>query len=403
MKVLHVLDHSLPLHSGYSFRTRAIVEVQRRYGWQTIHVTSPRQGPVTAWEEEVEGLSFFRTPDRPGVAARLPVARHFADIRALSARLERIIADTDPDVIHAHSPALVGMAALRAARRSGKPLVYEVRAFWEDAATDHGTCRQGDLRYRATRMLETHVLRRADAVTTICEGLRADIVQRGVEPQRVTVIPNAVDSDRFNVGGEANAGLARGLGLAEKKVIGFIGSFYAYEGLDLLLEALASLSERVPETRVLLVGGGPEEGRLKALASALGVEGKVVFTGRVPHEDVQQYYDLIDVFAYPRRPMRLTELVTPLKPLEAMAQGRLVVASDVGGHRELIQDGVTGTLFPADDPKALATSLAELLHTPRAGEAMRQSAREFVQHERTWPASVARYEGVYRGLLTDRT
>ena len=179
-------------------------------------------------------------------------------------------------------------------------------------------------------------------------------------------------------------------------MVGFIGSFYAYEGFDLLLTALPAIIARAPEVRVLLVGGGPEERALKTLARRLGVHDRVTFTGRVPHEDVQRYYGIVDVLAYPRHRMRLTELVTPLKPLEAMAQGRLVVASDVGGHRELISDGETGILFAAGDPDALAGTIVRLLDDRGRWPALQAQARAFVERERTWAGSIARYRDVYR-------
>ncbi len=148
-------------------------------------------------------------------------------------------------------------------------------------------------------------------------------------------------------------------------MVGFIGSFYAYEGLDLLLDALPLMLKRQPEVRLLLVGGGPQDEALKLRAQSLGIADKVIFTGRVPHQQVQGYYDMIDVLAYPRHTMRLTELVTPLKPLEAMAQGRVLVASDVGGHRELIRHRETGWLFRAGSVGALAEAVLELLDKPR--------------------------------------
>ena len=142
-----------------------------------------------------------------------------------------------PQILHAHSPVLNAMPALRVGKRLGIPVVYEVRAFWEDAAVDHGTTTEGSLRYRLTRRLETRALRHAAHVFTICEGLRGDIVARGIAPERVTVIPNAVDIDSFEPGGLPDAALAASLDLQGATVLGFIGSFYAYEGLDLLLAA----------------------------------------------------------------------------------------------------------------------------------------------------------------------
>ncbi len=405
MRVLHIFDHSIPLHSGYTFRSRAILREQRALGWETEHVTGAkhaqelaRQDKAAPSEEVVDGLHFFRAPLPQGVMAGLPVLDQLAVVNGLAARLAEIIPVAQPDVLHAHSPALNGLAALRAAKRFKLPLVYEVRAFWEDAAVDHGTCREGDMRYRATRALETHVLKRADALTCICEGLRGDIAARGIPADKITVIPNAVDIEQFQVGGEPDAALAQELGLNGKLVLGFIGSFYAYEGLSLLLEALPRLLPRLPETRVLLVGGGKEEPALRQQAQDLGVADKVVFTGRVPHAEVQRYYDLVDMLVYPRLAMRLTNLVTPLKPLEAMAQGRLVVASDVGGHRELIRDGETGCLFRAGDAQHLADTVTRLLAARHLWPALRAAARHFVEQERNWRVSVARYQSVYQAL-----
>ena len=397
MRILHVLDHSIPLHSGYTFRTRAILERQRALGWETCHLTSPKHRSEVA-VEEVDGFRFHRTAPDP-FWDRWPVLNQWGVVRALERRLGELIPVLRPDVLHAHSPALDGLAALRAGRRHGLPVVYECRAFWEDAAVDHGTATEGGLRYRLTRMVETYVFRHADAVTTICEGLKGDIVARGIPEAKVTVIPNAVDVARFTFGAQPDPALQRRLGLTGVTVLGFIGSFYAYEGLGLLIEALPTLLDRHPNVRLLLVGGGPQAEALQRRTEALGLRDKILFTGRVPHADVPRYYDLVDVFVYPRLPMRLTELVTPLKPLEAMARGRLVVASDVGGHRELIRDGRTGLLFRAGDIAHLAAVLAEALDRRERWPDILTRARRFVEEERTWEASVARYRGVYEGVV----
>jgi PEP-CTERM/exosortase A-associated glycosyltransferase len=282
-------------------------------------------------------------------------------------------------------------------------VVYEVRAFWEDAAVDHGSTTQGSLRYALTRQIETWAFHRARHVFTICEGLRKDIVARGIPAPKVTVIPNAVDSAQFFTGSAPDQQLKVKLGLQGSYTIGFIGSFYAYEGLDLLLEALPGLLKLEPTVRVLLVGGGPQESALQLQARQLGLGNRVIFAGRVPHAEVARYYDLIDVLVYPRHSMRLTELVTPLKPLEAMAQGRVLVASDVGGHRELIRDGENGMLFRAGDAASLTRTLATLLGDRSRWEAMRKSARNYVETQRNWNASVNRYADIYRDLAPQET
>jgi PEP-CTERM/exosortase A-associated glycosyltransferase len=236
-------------------------------------------------------------------------------------------------------------------------------------------------------------------MSCICEGLRGDIISRGIPEQKATVIPNAVDIEHFQVGAVPDPELARSLGLEGKTVLGFIGSFYAYEGLSLLLDALPRMLAEQPEIRVLLVGGGQEEKNLKDQAQDMGIADKVIFTGRVPHGEVQHYYDLVDVLVYPRLSMRLTDLVTPLKPLEAMAQGRLVVASDVGGHRELIRDGETGCLFRAGDAQHLADTVMQLLEARQLWPALHSSARNFVEAERNWAVSIGRYKSVYERVL----
>ena len=399
LRILHVLDHSIPLHSGYTFRTLSILREQRRLGWATEHLTSAKHTAGFATEEDIEGWHFFRTPGAAGSASRIPGVAEFNLMRDLESRLEMVAEQVRPNIIHAHSPVLNALPALRVGKRLGIPVVYEVRAFWEDAAVDHGTTTEGSLRYRLTRLLETRALRRANHVFTICEGLRKDIVARGIAPGKVTVIPNAVDIESFELGGHADTALQSQLGLQGCAVVGFIGSFYAYEGLDLLLDALPLLLRQRPEVRLLLVGGGPQEAALKAQAQRLGIADKIVFTGRVAHDQVARYYNLIDVLAYPRHSMRLTELVTPLKPLEAMAQGRLLVASDVGGHRELIQHAKTGWLFTAGDAQALAQAVLDLMDRRSEWPQMREAGRRFVEGERHWRGSVGRYAAPYQAVL----
>lgn len=396
MRILHVFDHSLPLHSGYSFRSRALMLASRRRGWETVHLTGPRYNLAMPDPDTADGLVFHRTPLPP---KRPPVLREMAEIAATARRLDALVEATRPDILHAHSPVLSAIAAGRVARRRGLPLVYEIRAFWEDAAVGNGTGREGSAVYRATRALETRACRRADAVGAICEGLLADLRGRGIDAAKMFAVPNAVDIEQFGHPGPRDEMLAGELGFTSAEVIGFIGSFYDYEGLDDLIAAMPRLVELRPELHLLMVGGGPMEISLRAAALASPVADRIHFVGRVPQAEVDRYYGLVDVLVYPRKAMRLTELVTPLKPLEAMAQGKLVAASDVGGHRELIEDGETGTLFRADDPDALAGAVAGLFAAKENWPARRARARAFVERERNWDRSVANYAPVYERLV----
>ena len=405
-KILHILDHSLPLHSGYTFRTRAILKAQQAMGWQVEGLTGVRQyqgGQVPGPDSEiVDGLTFHRTLGT--INAPSPILE-YREVAAMAQRIIALHRAAPFDMLHAQSPVLNGLAALRAARALKIPFLYEIRAFWEDAAVGNGTGCEGSAKYRLTRALETHVARRANAVAVICDGLKQDLIKRGIPADKIMISPNGVDMGMFGDAPPRDDALAVELGLPDNAdVLGFIGSFYDYEGLDDLIEAMPMLARRrlqaggtVPH--LLLVGGGPRAAELAVQAKASPLADHIHFIGRVPHDEVSRYYSLIDLLVYPRKPMRLTDLVTPLKPLEAMAQGRLVIASDVGGHQELIEDGVTGTLFKAGSPSALAKATSAMLDDRATWNARRAVARAYVQKDRDWAKNVQRYEPVYQMLL----
>jgi PEP-CTERM/exosortase A-associated glycosyltransferase len=237
-------------------------------------------------------------------------------------------------------------------------------------------------------------------VVTICHGLRDDLIARGFAGGRIGVMPNGVDLTLFGAPPPRDKALRDKLKLGDGPVIGFIGSFYDYEGIDDLIDAMPALLAERPDARLLLVGGGPVEDALRARAKASPARKAIHFAGRVPHGEVERYYSLCDVMAYPRKASRLTELVTPLKPLEAMAQGKLVAASAVGGHRELIVDGLTGTLFAPDDPADCAAALVHLLGRRGEWPAMRAVARQHVSERHDWARNARRYQGIYQALLS---
>ncbi|KPF63674.1 TIGR04063 family PEP-CTERM/XrtA system glycosyltransferase [Porphyrobacter sp. AAP60] len=400
-RVLHVLDHSLPLHSGYTFRTRAILKAQQGLGLEVRGITGQRhncEAALNGSPEEADGLMFHRTPGTPSGP---PALREIGEIAALADAIGKVALEWRPDIIHAHSPALCGAAAQRAARTLGIPFVYEIRAFWEDAAVGNLTGTEGSIKYRLTRALETRVAKSADALFAICEGLKQDLAARGIPEGKIGIMRNGVDLEMFGEPVPRDNALAQALGIAPgAPVIGYIGSFYAYEGVDDLIAAMPLLRQSHPDARLLLVGAGPMTESWRAAAKALPDPAAVIFTGRVPHTEVERYYSLVDVLAYPRKGQRLTDLVTPLKPLEAMAQRRLVAASSVGGHRELITDGDTGTLFAPDDPAACAAALARLLANREGWDAMRIRAEAHVRARHDWAANARDYLSVYHILLT---
>jgi len=404
MKILHILDHSVPLQSGYAFRSRNILRSQRKAGLHPVALTSPKH--EASWKRPVppvewfDGIGYYRSGPVRGM--RTPGLDAWAVIQKLRSGIAEQLRRDRPDIVHAHSPVLNAVAALMEARRlGGLPVVYEIRAFWEDAAADLGTYAEGSARYRLVRALETTVCRLVDRVVTICDGLKRDLQARGVSPEKIQVVPNAVDPEEFSLPAASVGGNGR-FGRPGTTTLAFIGSFYHYEGLDLLIEAFGRLVLQHRDLRLLLVGGGPMEAHLRDLADRRGLSGSVVFTGRISHAEVAQAYAAADLLVYPRKAMRLTELVTPLKPLEAMAMGKPVAASAVGGHRELIRHGETGLLFQPDSVESLVGAMGALVASAPLREGLGRRGQSWVMAERTWDANGGRYKALYEDCTGGR-
>ena len=396
-----MLTNSLPYRqAGYTVRAQDIGRCQLEAGLDPQLATRagfPRSAGIRGapTREVVDGLPYWRLePDlAPGTGP--------ADIVAKTAEAgARLVDRLRPAVLHPATNFLNAQAALALRDRSGIPVVYEVRGFLEETWRSRiGGDVSASERYADTRTAETAVMRAADAIVTLSETMRADIVARGgVEPDRIVVVPNAVDVDRF-VPGPRNEVLAARLGLGSEPVIGYISSFTAYEGIVYLIQATAELRRRGRRVRCLLVGDGEERTALVEATRAAGLDdGTVVFAGRVAHAEIQAYYRLIDVFVVPRTNDRVSQLVTPLKPYEAMAMERALVVSGVGALLEVVSDGATGRAFTPEDPISLADVLEPLLDDPTARVRLGQAARAWVVENRTWRQNGARYRALYERL-----
>ena len=390
-KVLHILNHSLPRTDGYAIRSANIVRFQRESGLEPVVLTSPAHLEGSSDLDMIEGVRYYRT--RRASRCSLPFVGQYDAIRRMAGRIDEVVQAEGSDVLHAHSPCLWGAAAGKAARRRGLPFVYEIRGFWEDAAVDQGKCSSRSLRYRLSRWLETRVARQASVVTTIAENLRTELIQRGIDSNNVIIVPNGVDAERFTPR-EPDHQLESALSLNGQPCIGYLGTLYPWEGVDDLVRAVPLILSRVPNVRVLIVGGGLEETRVRSLIAELDLRDRVTFVGNVPHEEVLRYYSLMDVLVYPRKSTRNTELVTPLKPLEAMAMQKAVLGSDVGGIRELLVPE-TGILFRSGDPADLAEKCISLLNDPEQRRALGENARRHVTAARNWRALAKAYRQVY--------
>jgi len=405
IKILHLFDHSIPLQSGYTFRSRAIMLQQKALGYDIKALTSDRQGRTAHTKESIDEIVFYRIRNQRSNFDRMiktiPFVNQYYTVYTLRKRLKEVLKAWQPDVIHSHSPLLTAWAALPIVKKLDIPLIYEVRAFWEDAAVDHGTHQFNSFRYKLIKKLETKICLSATKVTTICEGLKNDLIERGVPEQKITVIPNAVDLSQFShiaLSKPKDRKILDKYDLENKFILGFIGSLYAYEGLDTLIKAFPQIKKNIPNAKLLIIGGGPQFNIWKKLKESSSCGADIIFTGRVPHEQVQAFYQLLNVLIYPRKKLRLTELVTPLKPLEAMAMGKCVVASNVGGHKELIVSGQNGLLFEADDIDDLTLKVLAC-QDKETRELLIQNGRRYVEKERNWPNSVKRYGTVYGDCL----
>jgi PEP-CTERM/exosortase A-associated glycosyltransferase len=404
-RVLHLLDHSWPVLDGYAQRSRSIVAAQAQLGFRPTVLTSPmqRQDDPSDRDTSLDGIPYLRTPDHHGLAGlaiekRWLVLRELAVVRLLRRRVLALLGNERYDILHAHSPALCGFAAAQAARACGVPFVYEIRSFWEDGAVDQNRDTQNSVRYRLGRGLETHVVRRADAVVGIAQSILEDLKERGIPSEKLFHVPNGVDVGRF-VPGPRDVVLARELGVDRTPVLGFLGTLFPWEGVSWLVRAAVELKRRGQQFKLLIVGDGADAPELKKAIWDLDAAEYVNYLGRVPHDQVERYYSVMDVLVYPRRSMRLTELVTPLKPLEAMALGKAVLGSSVGGLKELIEPEVTGLLFAPEDFNEFCGQASRLLQTESLRRSLGERARQKMSAEKDWKQLAGRYEAVYQAAI----
>ena len=409
-RVLHLLTNSLPYRqAGYTVRAQSIARSQLEIGLDP-HLATRAGFPLVDGvlgapaTETIDGIPYHRLV--PNLEPGLGPERVVTETAKAAALL---VAELRPAVLHPASNFLNAEAALAVGERFRIPVVYEVRGFLEetwasrrprgaDGAAGDEPADAPD-RYSGAKAAETACMLAADAVVTLSETMRADIVARGCDPANVVVVPNAVDIERFTPRPRDDA-LAESLGIrAGETVLGYISSFTGYEGIRFLIEAGAILRDRGRRVRVLLVGDGEERPALEAEARRLGVaDGTVIFTGRVPHDRIASYYSVIDVFVVPRTADRVSQLVTPLKPYEAMALERAVVISGVAALREIVADGETGLTFRPEDATHLADVVEPLLDDPGRRAALGRAAREWVAANRTWRQNGERYRALYERL-----
>lgn len=404
-RVLHVLKISMPhRQSGYSMRTMYTLTGQVRAGLDPVGVTA-LDFPATVGIQDAAPMDEVGTvPHLRLLRETIPVKQPWADyLDDWATALAPVVAEQCPEVIHVHSghrgyeSALVALAV---GEMFGIPVVYEVRGFFESLWTSDIAWSEQSEVYRLRRETETRCMLRAAAVVTLSESMRQDIVERGVPAEKVFVVPNGVDVDAFTPR-ERSAALRADLGLADRFVFGYVSNLDHYrEGQELLIDAAVELRGRGVPATALIVGDGTRRTFLESRAQEVGAGDAVVFTGRVPHDTVLDYYAQYDVFVIPRVDERAARLVTPLKPFEAMATGIPLLVSDLPALREITGNGVRGLTFRTGEASSLADQLQELYADPARRELLARAGRDWVVAERQWAANGERYRTIYAGITS---
>jgi glycosyltransferase involved in cell wall biosynthesis len=447
MKVLHVLANSPPDVNGYAVRTQMILQNQNQLEQiDCLGLSSPWYPDRDSMVEQFQmnGVQYLRTlhpsrkenskfshklvkfftrnpnsksvinmtnnEDKRFILLRIydffyygifkigRAIRHFFRIgwkvieekiliKYFTKRIIQVANQNNAEIIHAHTPYRVGLPALKAARKLGLPFVYEMRGMWEETAVANGRWIRNGPAYRRFQNYETKVLRKADSVICISETLKKEAISRGVNPEKITVVTNAVEKNMGENKSKSSSlkSAKESLKLSNStKVIGYIGSLREMEGVDLTAKAVAKLVEKGHDVRLFVLTGENGQEELRALSKKLGITDKSTIMGPVPHQEVAVFYELIDVFIVSRPETRVTKLVTPLKPFEAMAMGKAVIASKLPALEEIIQHGETGLLYAPDNLDSLVESIEKCIHDEDLTKSLGDSAKDWIKQNRTW-------------------
>ncbi|WP_169928776.1 glycosyltransferase [Brachybacterium ginsengisoli] len=403
--VLYLLHNALPNHSGgYATRTHGLLTELGRIGWDVDGVTRlgypydmPKMAdvPELPASEVVGEVDYHHLLTGRQIEKKNPmhdyVAR-YTDALLPLARAER------PAILHGASNHWNGLAAVQTGRLLGIPSVYEVRGLWEVTRGSRDPEWGRSDQYRYIARMEADAARGATKVLAITQALKTELVERGVDEAKIVLVPNGVDTERFTPL-PRDEELAAQLGVAGKTVIGYVGTIVDYEGLDLLLESAATLKRSREDFHVLIIGDGAKLEELQSSATSQGLDDVVTFTGRVPHEEVERYYSIIDVTPFPRLPLPVCEMVSPLKPFEAMAMGKAVIASDVAALAEIVTPGRNGLLHAKGSADSLTGQLELLLDDHELAARLGGQARDWVVAERDWRQLAATVAEVYAEIV----
>jgi len=410
-KVLHLLQSSLPSISGYAIRSHYILRFQKKFA-APFALTSPffirKKNP-----DFIDNVCYFRFPPKNGIEKlydlkliqSLKIQRYLARFNSSVLKdklkhISKIVKEQKVNLIHGHTPYNFAQWGEKVARKINLPFLYEVRGFWEDTFVASGSITRKSYEYLKMRSNETKLMKKADAVVTIGKMMKYELINRGINRNKIFIVPNGVDVENFQTKPE-NINLKRKLGVEGKQIVGYIGLIRRLEGIELLYKALKAAKREIKNIELLIVGRGDRNYllQLKKFAKQLGIEKFIHFIGQVQKNEVQKYYSIIDIIVIPRIDVRVTRLVTPLKTLEAMAMGKVLLTSNLPALRETVKPGISGDIFDPNDPIELAKKIIYYLSDKEARLNLENRAKNFVQKKYNWLNIVEKYNSIYKNLL----
>jgi glycosyltransferase involved in cell wall biosynthesis len=414
LKILHYVHDALPLQTGYTIRTHNIASNLTKLGYR-IFVANQIDNDTNAYKkiglstqsyDVIDGVKYLTSPpnkrrflrsllwklDRDGIPQIFNLARKINLLPSYLTWLKQEVGT--PDIIHAHSPPKMAEESHHLSSILNVPMIYEVRGFWGlSVASNNG----GSADVSKELIPDLRACKRAGQVVAICNGVADQLIRGGIQAKKITIIPNGVDTNNFNRSCKDNK-LANRLGVADRFVYGYVSNVRRLEGIQTVIKAWHEIKKRIPEAVIVLVGDGLYLKNLEMLVKTEGLEESIRFVGRVPHDEIVNYYSLFDAFVVPRIPEPVCQLVTPLKPLEAMSIGIPVIASDVVALREFITDGETGLLFKSANSTALADACIKMARDDGLRKEISQNARKWVIKNRDWSVVASKYKGVYQQI-----
>lgn len=386
MRVLHVLDHSLPYADGYGYRASSLIKALNAKGIDTLQVTGVAHDQFDSDIENVGGLDFIRTQKGKNPFVKIPALGELSGRRKLRKNVEQILKDNSVDIIHVHGPAHNVVAVSKIAKQNNIPIHYDYNPY--------------DL---FDVSVETKMILDVKSISVPTEAVKSDLIKRGANPEKITIIHNAVADHESSSPSEEYYDLREKLNFNNMIVFGYIGMFEDHEGVDILIRSMRSIMLREPNACLLLVGDGEYDEELKMLASKKMLGDRVVFTGYVPHWKISQYFEQIDIFVSPRKQSKTADMVEPQKLKEAMAAGKLILASDVDGHADLIKEKETGFLFEAGNPIAIAEKYEEMMALKEGWGQIRENAKEFILKNRQMDDMTEKYIDLYKRVCGEWT